>query len=64
MSVIRLKEVLQITKCSKSHWYSQIRNGSAPKPIKLGERAVAWVLDDVTKWLEQRIKMSKEDHAA
>lgn len=64
MSVIKLKEVLEITKCSKSFWYGAIKNGQAPRPIKLGDRAVAWVLSDVESWLEQRIRQSKQDSAA
>ena len=62
--VIKLPEVLQLTKVSKSKWYVEIKKGNAPKPIKLGDRAVAWVMDDVTEWLDQRIKLSKQDEAA
>lgn len=62
--VIKLPEVLQLTKVSKSKWYGEIKKGNAPKPIKLGDRAVAWVMDDVTEWLESRIKQSKQDSAA
>lgn len=61
--VIKLPEVLQLTKVSKSKWYGEIKKGKAPKPIKLGDRAVAWVMDDVTAWLEQRIKQSKDNAA-
>ena len=59
--IIKLPEVLEITKVSKGTWYKEIRKGNAPKPIKLGERSVAWVLDDVNEWLEQRIKQSKQE---
>ena len=62
--VIKLPEVLQLTKVSKSKWYGEIKKGNAPKPIKLGDRAVGWVMDDVNEWLEQRIKQSKQDSAA
>lgn len=62
--IIKLPEVLSIVKCSKAKVYSEIKKGSFPKPIKLGDRAVAWVMDDVTEWLEQRIKQSKQGDAA
>lgn len=62
-TVIKLPEVLQIVKCSKAKVYSEIKKGNFPKPIKLGDRAVAWVMDDVTAWLEQRIKQSKDNAA-
>ncbi|WP_420851391.1 helix-turn-helix transcriptional regulator [Rheinheimera hassiensis] len=64
MNVIKLREVLRITKCSKSFWHGQIENGTAPKPIKLSDRAVSWVINDATEWLEQRINQSKQDTAA
>lgn len=63
-TVIKLPEVLQIVKCSKAKVYSEMKKGNFPKPIKLGDRAVAWLMDDVTKWLEQRIKQSKQEDAA
>lgn len=62
--VIKLPEVLAIVKCSKAKVYSEIRKGTFPKPIKLGDRAVAWVTDDVTAWLEHRIQQSKSGEAA
>lgn len=62
--ILKLPEVLHLTKVSKSKWYCEIRKGNAPKPIKLGDRAVAWVMDDVRQWLDQRIKQSKQDNAA
>ena len=57
---IKLPEVLAIVRLSKAKVYSDIRKGAFPKPIKIGDRAVAWVLTDVTGWLEQRIKQSKQ----
>ncbi len=62
--VIKLPEVLAIVKCSKAKVYSEIKKGSFPRPIKLGDRAVAWLMDDVREWLDQRIKLSKQDDAA
>lgn len=61
--VIKLPEVLLLTKVSKSKWYGEIKKGNAPKPIKLGDRAVAWVAQDVTDWIDNRIKQSKQDIA-
>jgi prophage regulatory protein len=62
--IIKLPEVLAIVKCSKAKVYGEIKKGTFPRPIKLGDRAVAWVMDDVREWLEQRIKQSKQDNAA
>jgi prophage regulatory protein len=33
--------------------------GTFPKPIKLSERAVAWVDHEVQEWLESRISASR-----
>lgn len=62
--VIKLPEVQQIVKISKAKIYSEIKKGNFPKPIKLGDRCVAWVMSDVRLWLEQRIELSKKDNAA
>ncbi|WP_082694771.1 helix-turn-helix transcriptional regulator [Rheinheimera sp. EpRS3] len=45
-------------------WYSKVKKGEAPKPIELGDRAVAWLISDITEWLDQRISQSKQDTAA
>lgn len=64
MEVIKLPEVLEIVKCSKAKVYSEMKKGTFPKPIKLGDRAVAWVVADVREWLGNRIKQSKQEDAA
>ncbi|MDP5137930.1 AlpA family phage regulatory protein [Rheinheimera baltica] len=63
-TIVKLPEMLEMIKCSKSKVYSEIKKGHFPKPIKLGDRAVAWVLEDVREWLDQRIKHSKGEKAA
>lgn len=62
--VIKLPEVLEIVKCSKAKVYSEMKKGKFPKQIKLGDRSVAWVMADVREWLDQQIKLSKQDDAA
>jgi len=46
-SFIRLKKVEDRTGLKKSMVYSLISNGEFPKPIKIGERAVAWIESEV-----------------
>ena len=50
----RLAEVQELTRLSKSTLYRQIRAGTFPKPVRIGERAVAWRADDVDEWLKTR----------
>ena len=57
-SVIRLPKLLQILGISRSTVYLKINKSSKyydkdfPLPIKLGEKAVGWVLQDVFNYIE------------
>lgn len=44
---IRLAKVLEIFPVSKSTWWSGIKKGKYPKPIKISERCSAWKLSDI-----------------
>jgi prophage regulatory protein len=44
---LRLPQVLERFPVSKSTWWSGIRAGRFPKPIKLGERTSAWLESDI-----------------
>ena len=44
-----------VTGLACSTIYLQMKNGTFPKPIKIGERAVGWRMSEVNAWLEQRI---------
>lgn len=49
---LRLPEVLRYYPVSKSTWWAGIRNGRYPRPIKLGERATAWRIEDIRALIE------------
>lgn len=51
----RLPEVLARTGHKRSEWYRQIARGEAPRPVKLGERASAWVASEVDAYIAGRI---------
>jgi prophage regulatory protein len=53
--LIRIADVKGMTGISKSHIYLLASKGEFPKPIKLGERSVAWVKDEVEAWVASRI---------
>jgi prophage regulatory protein len=63
-SVSRLKKVMARTGLSRSTIYARIAEGKFPKSINLGGRAVGWVDDDITDWLEQKIDASSEGGVA
>ncbi|MGE4502567.1 MAG: helix-turn-helix transcriptional regulator [Thiomicrospira sp.] len=54
-TLLRINGVKSLTGISKSHIYLLASKGDFPKPIKLGERSVAWVQEEVETWIENRI---------
>lgn len=55
MRVIKLKDVISTTGLSRSSIYAYMAKGEFPKPIQLGPRAVAWIEEEVQKWLCDKI---------
>ena len=53
---IRLGEVIQITSLSKTSIYRLISEGTFPKQIQIGKRAVVWVRSDINAWINQKLK--------
>lgn len=51
---LRLKEVQARVGLSRSSIYASISNGSFPKQLRIGARAVAWRSDDIAAWIEAR----------
>lgn len=52
--IMRRPEVEVVTALSRSTLYSMIAEGTFPKPVRLGKRAVGWPESVVAKWLESR----------
>lgn len=57
---LRLPTVKEYTGLSRSSIYLMIAEKQFPKPIKLGERAVAWLENDIEAWMSKRIKASNQ----
>jgi prophage regulatory protein len=55
-SILRRHDVQRITGLSRSTIYAKVKQGDFPKPIKLGERSVGWLENEVHGWIEQKIK--------
>ncbi len=53
--LIRLKEVQNRVGLGRSTIYRWMAEGNFPKPVRLGGHAVAWVLEDIDRWVSQRI---------
>jgi prophage regulatory protein len=58
--ILRLKEVKTRTGLGRSTIYLRIAQGSFPKSIALGERAVGWLESDLDEWINERIRQSRQ----
>lgn len=50
--LMRLPEVLAMVSVSRSSWWSGIRDGRYPRPVRIGARSVAWRCADIRKLIE------------
>jgi prophage regulatory protein len=53
--ILRRPEVEARTGLSRSTLYAQMAEGTFPKPVRLGKRAVGWAESTIFEWLESRI---------
>ena len=59
LSILRRPQVEARTGLSRSTIYARIQDGTFPKPILLGSRAVGWLEHEIDDWLDQRIRASR-----
>ncbi len=59
-TILRLSAVKNTTGLSRSTIYLRIAEGSFPKPVSLGGRAVGWLEAEIQDWLARRIQESRE----
>ncbi len=53
--LIRLPEVQHRVGLGRSTIYRWMAEGKFPKPVQLGGYSVAWVQDDVEKWILEKL---------
>ena len=58
--ILKLPEVIQVTGLARSTIYLWMKDKKFPTHIKLGERSVGWLEEDIQGWLDQRISESRE----
>jgi prophage regulatory protein len=51
LKILRLKKVKDRTGLSRSTIYLRIQEGTFPRPISLGARAVGWLENEIEAWL-------------
>ncbi len=57
--LIRRPVVQDMCGLSSSAMYEQIANGTFPRPVPIGARAVAWVESEVEDWIDKRIEAAR-----
>lgn len=50
----RSSELIKALGISQTTLWRWQKNGSFPRPIKLGPRIIAWKLEDINNWLEKK----------
>ncbi len=63
-TILRLPEVKARTGLSRSTIYARISQGSFPKQVSLGARAVGWIDREVNDWISTRIDEAKSKEGA
>jgi prophage regulatory protein len=61
-NLLRLPEVLSRVPLSKSTVLRKVADGSFPRPVRLGERRVAWVENEIIEWEQERIEERDTDN--
>lgn len=59
-AILRLPAVKYRTGLSRSTIYLRMAEGTFPKPVSLGGRAVGWIEAEIQEWLEARIEASRK----
>ena len=53
---LKLSEVMRRVGLKHSTIYKRVAEGAFPRPVSLGGRAVAWVEQEVEKWMLERMR--------
>jgi prophage regulatory protein len=58
-NLLKLPQVRARCAISRSAIYQRITDGTFPRPISVGARAVAWIEDEVDEWIERQVAASR-----
>jgi prophage regulatory protein len=53
--MLKIADVKKLTGLSRSTIYEYMSKGKFPNQVKLGERCVAWVEEEIIAWIDTRI---------
>lgn len=51
--LLRIGQVLDIVGVKKSTWYELVKQGKAPKPMRLSHKWSAWDSKDIDNWVSE-----------
>jgi prophage regulatory protein len=60
----RIGAVMAETGLPKSTIYWMVREGRFPKPVRIGQKSVAWIRPEVRAWMRARIAERDSEAAA
>ena len=64
IEILRLPAVRARTGLSRSTIYLRAAEGSFPRPVSLGARAVGWLESEISGWLEARVTARAQEQKA
>jgi len=44
---MRVNEIIQLIPIGRSTWWSRVKSGEFPQPVKLGPRTTVWRVEDI-----------------
>jgi prophage regulatory protein len=53
-SILRRRQVEELTGLARSTLYDQIKKGLFPSPVRIGSRAVGWRYREIKAWIDSR----------
>ena len=62
-TILRLPTVKASTGLSRSTIYLRVSQGTFPRPVRLGGRAVGWLETEIQEWLQRQIESSRRNAA-
>lgn len=59
LKFIRRPQVESITGLKRSSIYAKMESNEFPKPVKIGQRAAAWIYSEILDWQNERISATR-----
>jgi len=59
MQFLRVRKVTEMVGFSKTTLYARVKEGTFPKPIRLGPHSVAFLESDVLNWMKSRLEQQR-----